>query len=73
MPTYRLGSVESIVTRDSGSPRTLRCERCGESLGVVDSATGPEHWSGMPAVVVAYRWPQLKMDAGVHELLCEAR
>jgi hypothetical protein len=73
MPTYKLGPPESILKAKNGCPRMLLCERCGESLGVVDSEVGPEVWSGMPAVVVAYRWPQLKMDAGVHELLCEAR
>jgi hypothetical protein len=69
MPTYKLGPVESILKADGGWPRTLRCERCDDNLGMVDSETGPEVWSGMPAIVVAYRWPQPKVEVDLHEEL----
>jgi hypothetical protein len=70
MPTYKLGPLESILRGKRGFPRMLLCEQCGANLEIVSSEVGPETYSGMPAAVVAYKWPQLKAEVELHEELC---
>jgi hypothetical protein len=49
----------------------LLCEQCGEGVAVVDSEVGPEHWSGMPYILIAHRWPGLTWQVTIHDVNCD--
>jgi hypothetical protein len=70
MTTYKLGPV----TQSDGAPSTYRrpllCEACSESLGNVPSAA---ELHGIPARLVAARWPEMKGVVERHDASCPGK